>query len=221
MQRRAVAHVACMVLASSASCVVLRRPLRAPRNDTATVLLVSGGLPAPMQDIARHPWFAVRAAGATAWTLWEVGGDGELDDPFRNGPYLDPELHAVWTGGKAERAIACLAAHAPALKSDIEAHYMAWPGPNSNTFGDVLLRRCKLAAGLPATAIGKDFRGWLGAGVTSERTGFQLETPIVGLKLGLKEGVEVHILGLSLGIDLWPPALIVPLGPGRIGFANR
>ena len=39
--------------------------------------------------------------------------------------------------------------------------------------------------------------------------------------LGLKEGIELHVIGLSIGIDFWPPAIIVPLGPGRIGFADR
>jgi len=29
------------------------------------------------------------------------------------------------------------------------------------------------------------------------------------------------VLGLSFGVDLWPPALILPLGPGRLGFADR
>ena len=41
------------------------------------------------------------------------------------------------------------------------------------------------------------------------------------LRVGLFEGVEVHALGLAFGVDLWPPALIVPLGGGRLGFADR
>ena len=49
----------------------------------------------------------------------------------------------------------------------------------------------------------------------------QVETPVLGLKLGLKEGVEVLVIGLSIGVDFWPPAIIVPVGPGRIGFADR
>jgi hypothetical protein len=86
---------------------------------------------------------------------------------------------------------------------------------------DTLLRACDLHADLPASAIGADYRGWLGVSWTSGGTGFQVESPVVGFKLGLTEGVEVHLLGLALGVDLWPPALIVPLGPGRIGFADR
>ena len=57
--------------------------------------------------------------------------------------------------------------------------------------------------------------------MTSEGTGLQLETPVLGLEIGLEEGIEVHVIGLSFGIDLWPPAIILPLGPGRIGFADR
>ena len=98
---------------------------------------------------------------------------------------------------------------------------MFYPGPNSNTFGDRILRKCNLHASLPATSIGKDWRGWIGAGVTSEGTGVQLETPLLGVKIGLKEGIEIHVIGLSIGVDLWPPAIILPLGPGRLGFADR
>ena len=51
-------------------------------------------------------------------------------------------------------------------------------------------------------------------------TGFQIETPLVGLKLGLTEGIEIHVLALTVGIDWWPPAIILPLGGGRVGFAD-
>lgn len=206
-------------LALLAGCQVLARPLRAPANDQATVLLISGGLGRPIEKIARHPWFAVRAAGDTSWTIWEVGGGGEADDPFVNSPYLEPVLHGVWRGAVAERAIACLAREAPAWKSALR--YRAWPGPNSNTFGDVMLRRCGLHASLPATAIGKDYRGKLGASWTTEGTGFQIESWLLGLRLGLKEGIEVHVIGLAFGVDLWPPALILPVGSGRVGFGDR
>jgi hypothetical protein len=60
----------------------------------------------------------------------------------------------------------------------------------------------------------------LGASLTSGGTGIQVETPIVGVKLGLKEGVELHVLALAFGVDLWPPALIVPFGSGRVGFED-
>ncbi|HUQ01032.1 MAG TPA: DUF3750 domain-containing protein [Kofleriaceae bacterium] len=206
-------------LALVAGCQLFARPLRAPSNDQATVLLISGGLGRPIEKIARHPWFAVREAGATSWTIWEVGGGGESENPFDNSPYLEPVLHGVWRGAVAERAIACLAREAPPWKGALR--YRAWPGPNSNTFGDVMLRRCGLHASLPATSIGKDYRGKVGVSKTSEGTGFQIETWILGLRLGLKEGIEVHVIGLAFGVDLWPPALIIPIGSGRLGFGDR
>jgi hypothetical protein len=207
------------VLACASSCAIGQRRLRAPGNDRATVLLLTGGLGHPIDQIARHPWFATRAAGSTTWMIYEVGGGGETDDPFRNQPYVDPILHGVWRGAEAERAMACLEREADPWKSRL--HYRFYPGPNSNTFGDVMLRRCHLHASLPATSVGKDWRGAFGATWTTEGTGFQIETPVLGIRLGLKEGVEVHVIGLSVGVDLWPPAIILPLGPGRLGFADR
>jgi uncharacterized protein DUF3750 len=213
---------AAVVIALLAGCIVGKRSLTMPGNDETTVALLSGGLGHPMEDVARHPWFAVRLKGELRWQIYEVGGGGEEDDPFHSHPpYIDPILHGLWRGGEGERAASCIAVVGPEVKAYIQSHYVFYPGPNSNTFGDVVLRRCKLSASLPATAIGKDWRGAFGAGITSERTGLQVETPIAGFRIGLKEGVEVHILGLSFGIDLWPPAIILPLGPGRIGFADR
>jgi hypothetical protein len=213
------ALIACAVLLGG--CIVGKRSLEMPANDQTTVAILSGGLAHPIEGIARHPWFAVRKAGEDAWTIYEVGGGGTEADPFhKHPPYLDPILHGLWRGEAGDRAAACIERIAPGVKQQIERDYF-FPGPNSNTFGDVVLRRCKLAASLPATSIGKDWRGLIGAGVTSERTGIQVETAVLGIKVGLKEGIEIHVLHLSFGIDLWPPAIILPLGPGRLGFADR
>jgi hypothetical protein len=216
----AVQHLAIAVATCTAGCVLAPRALDPPPNDEATVALLTGTLPHPLDEVARHPWFAVRARGARDWTIYEVGGGGTEADPFReHASYGHPILHKVWRGAEAERAAACLARESPPWQAALD--YVFYPGPNSNTFGDVMLRKCDLHASLPSTSIGKDWRGLVGGGVTSEGTGLQVETPIVGLKLGLKEGIEIHLLGLSFGIDLWPPAIILPLGPGRLGFADR
>ena len=207
-----------------ASCVVFKRPLDPPPNDETTVVLLTGGLGHPMNDIARHPWFAVRTKGEAEWWVYEVGaGIRQEADPFREhrGIYNTPMVHKVWRGDEAKQGAACIARVAPEVKREIDTNYRLYPGPNSNTFGDVVLRRCKLSAGLPATSIGKDWRGLFGITLTTERTGVQVETPLLGFKIGLKEGVELHVFGLSLGIDLWPPAIILPLGPGRLGFDDR
>jgi Protein of unknown function (DUF3750) len=203
-------------------CIVAKQSLEMPANDVTTVALLTGTLGHPMDGIARHPWFAVRRAGETSWRIYEVGGGGSEEDPFHShSAYGSPILHKVWRGEEAEAAAACIEKVGPEVKRDIEDHYIFYPGPNSNTFGDRVLRKCGLHASLPSTSVGKDWRGLIGAGISSEGTGIQLETPLIGFKIGLKEGVEVHIIGLSVGIDLWPPAIIVPMGPGRIGFADR
>jgi hypothetical protein len=203
-------------------CIVAKQSLTMPDNSETTVALLTGSLGHPMDGIARHPWFAVRKKGETEWEIFEVGGGGTETDPFtKHTPYLKPILHKVWRGEEAEQAAACIEVEGPKAKSYIESHYIFYPGPNSNTYGDRVLRACKLSASLPSTSVGKDWRGIIGGGLTSERTGLQLETPLVGLKIGLKEGVELHVIGLSFGVDLWPPAIIVPVGPGRIGFADR
>lgn len=203
-------------------CIVARQSLDPPANDEATVALLTGTLGPPLDGIARHPWLVARHKGETEWHVYEVGGGGTEDDPFRHhSSYGNPILHKVWRGAEAEAAAACLEREADAVKRHVESHYIFYPGPNSNTFGDVMLRKCNLHASLPSTSVGKDWRGWFGAGVSSEGTGLQLETPVLGLKIGLKEGIELHVIGLSIGIDLWPPAIILPLGPGRLGFADR
>ena len=204
-----------------AGCLAYQRSLVMPNNDETTVALFSGGRGHPKEAMARHPWFAVRKKGETEWQIYEVGGGGSASEPSKNYPYTDPILHGLWRGAEGERAAECVSRVGPTVKQQIEHSYIFYPGPNSNTFGDVVLRKCKLAASLPSTSVGKDWRGVFGAGITSERTGIQVETPVLGFKIGLKEGIEVHIIGLAIGIDFWPPAIIVPVGPGRIGFADR
>jgi hypothetical protein len=42
---------------------------------------------------------------------------------------------------------------------------------------------------------------------------------LLGLTLGMREGVEVNVLGLVLGLDVVHPALKLP-GIGRLGFGG-
>lgn len=91
--------------------------------------------------------------------------------------------------------------------------YTKWPGPNSNT----LVR--DLVAGVPGlgfvfdpNCIGKDF-AWFDLAWTSSRTGVRLDTPLLGGAVGLREGVELHLLQLTLGVSLDPPGLSLPFLP--------
>ena len=98
--------------------------------------------------------------------------------------------------------------------------YRSWPGPNSNTFLAHIGRAVpELRLDLPATAIGKDYlaNGDLTA-VSPSGTGVQVSLfGLAGLLVGLEEGVEVNLLGLSFGLDLNRPALRLPVA-GRLGF---
>jgi hypothetical protein len=211
---------AVLVVWLSTGCIVAKQSLAMPDDKETTVALLTGTLLPPMNDLARHPWFAVRRAGQKEWQVYELPYFGTARDPFkRHSPYGDPILHRVWRGAEADRAADCLEREGQRWMQ--QHRYRFYPGPNSNTFGAAMLHACKLGASLPATAIGKDWRGLVGAGVTTERTGLELMTALAGIRIGLKEGIQIHFLGLEFGIDLWPPALIVPFGPGRIGFADR
>ncbi|MGE0325456.1 MAG: DUF3750 domain-containing protein [Polyangiaceae bacterium] len=215
-------------------CVVAQQPVEVPRDADAHVLLLSAALPKPVSEVARHPWLAFRERGAHAgeWERYEVASSDPRPplgtirynrmDPLRDfaGGGGDVRVHGSWHGNAATEAIGCLRREVPRYPD--RNIYRAWPGPNSNTFVDYMLRECGLHADLPSPAIGKDYRGLVfGASLTSGGTGIQVETAIVGAKVGLTEGIEVHLFQMAWGIDFWPPALIVPLGPGRFGFDDR
>jgi hypothetical protein len=97
--------------------------------------------------------------------------------------------------------------------------YRTWPGPNSNTFVAYVARAVpELRLALPPTAIGKDFLagGALGASAPSG-SGVQLSLlGLAGVVAGWDDGLEVNVLGLTLGVDLRRPALKLP-GVGRLG----
>lgn len=217
------ALLGCAILASG--CLIGERKVTIPKDRTATVLLLSHTLDAPLEKLARHPWFAVRDAGQSGWESWEIGF---YQAPMgyvrrRPGHAIDwrpnVRLHGVLRGEQATRFIRCLRAKSP--RYEHRHVYRPWPGPNSNTYVDVMLRRCRFRADLPPTAIGKDYRGIAGVSWTSSGTGVQIETAILGLRVGLKEGIQIHLWGFTFGVDFWPPAIIHPVGEGRIGFADR
>lgn len=212
---------------SVTGCMVGKRSLKLPASDgVATVIMATMTLMEPLEKIARHPWFAVREAGAREWVRWEIWAPGDRGDwgyiaqrrvPPLEGPNV--QVHSIVRGAAASRFITCLKRES--ARYEHRHVYLPWPGPNSNTYVDVMMRRCGFRGELPPTSVGKDYRGIVGVSRTSGGTGVQFETPIVGLRIGLTEGLQVHIFGLTVGIDLWPPALLYPLGNGRLGFADR
>ena len=70
-----------------------------------------------------------------------------------------------------------------------------------------------LDAELDHNAVGKDYTGLLALRPMSEGTGLALDTPLLGVGVGLYEGLELHALQLQLGVSLFPPGLELPLLP--------
>ena len=97
--------------------------------------------------------------------------------------------------------------------------YRVWPGPNSNTFTAFVGRRVpELRLDLPPTAIGKDYlpSGDMFARAPSG-TGYQFSLfGLFGVLVGVEEGLEINLLGLTFGIDPMSFALKLP-AVGRIG----
>src|SRR5882724_9825055 len=106
------------------ACTIAPQPLVVPPNDETTVLLVTSELGHPIENIARHPWLAVRHKGTSEWLLYEVPSVCHCgDNPFHNSPYLDPILHATWRGEEGEAAAKCIERESDAIIEDINRHY--------------------------------------------------------------------------------------------------
>jgi hypothetical protein len=176
-----------------------------------------------------HSWIAVKPANAKAYTVYEViGWKLRWDDtavsvraraPDARWFGNDPELLADVRGAAAEPLIPRIARAAQTYPYGDE--YSAWPGPNSNTFTAWVTRAVpELEVDLPPTAIGKDYlRGGLFAKAPSG-SGYQLSLAgLLGITASTVEGLEVNLLGLTFGVDPWPPALKLPLA-GRLGASS-
>ena len=176
---------------------------------------------------AVHSWIVFKPEGAAAYERYEVVGWGvgqgapavrrNLRPPDGRWAGNDPELLVDRRGPEAAALI-------PEIQRAIAAYpyaqaYVTWPGPNSNTFIAWIGREVPaLRLTLPSTAIGKDFIGGQLAAWTPSGTGLQVSLGgLLGIAVGLEEGLEINVLGLVLGID--PKRLAVKLpGLGQLGM---
>lgn len=173
-----------------------------------------------------HTWISVKPANAGAWTTYQVigwsvmhGGKAvairqEVPDRFWFGNR--PEIVADLRGDGVDAIIRDIDRAARAYPYNDT--YTMWPGPNSNTFTAWIGREVPaLGLDLPPTAVGKD---WLGNTTIAARapsgTGFQLSLfGLLGITAAVEEGLELNVVGLTLGIDPLDLALKLP-GVGRI-----
>jgi uncharacterized protein DUF3750 len=195
---------------------------------------------------AEHTWIDLKAGDESSWTRLEVTGESsgvevsgidseEAREVLRWGNRV--AVLETLTGGRAQRAIARLLALA-AAEPDFgrveqvlvgknhwmvtkhppeERDYVAWPGPNSNSFVAALIDGTpELHVELHHNAVGKDYPRGFRAGLTSGGYGLELDSGFLGAGLGLRQGLELHLAQLTVGVSLWPPALKLPFLP-RIG----
>ncbi len=222
------ARVGVLLAMGAVTGCVRPRPGVLPPREAAYVAVISGEMPGAFRDVARHSWIvsnvpATLPSRSSTLARYEWLGDAEVTtyaDPsaaFTSG--VNPHevaISGVVRGSREEIAevVSCLARVTKAYK---DFNCGCWPGPSSNTFTDLLIRSCGLGIELPATALGKDYRGPIGFSGTEGGTGVQIETWLGGAKIGLKEGIGADFIGLPLGVHFWPPGFDVPVNPGRIG----
>ena len=178
---------------------------------------------------AVHTWIVVKPGGALGYSRYEVLGFGVAGGApavrvDRTGPDnywfgARPALVLDRRGADLDPVIAKIR---EAVASYPYPHeYRAWPGPNSNTFTAYIGRRVpELGLALPANAVGKDFLpGGAIFGAAPSGTGVQISLfGLAGLLVALKEGVELNLLGLNIGIDFLTPGVKLP-AVGRLGFS--
>lgn len=180
---------------------------------------------------AVHSWIATKGEGDPEYLVYEVVGWGvgyggkairvRRGLPDREWYGARPDLLAELRGPEAAKAIHKI--QNAVITYPYQDSYTTWPGPNSNTFVAHILRQVpELRADLPPTAIGKDYLpGPDFIATTPSGTGGQVSLfGLLGIAVGIEEGLEVNVLGLNFGVDPGELALRLP-GFGKIGFNTQ
>lgn len=174
-----------------------------------------------------HTWLATKEEGASDYSRYDVIGWGRalrrsMGPPDGRWVGNTPQLLFEARGEAAARMIPQIEAAIADYPYGGNGAYTLWPGPNSNSFIAAIARQVpELAISLPSLAIGKDYApGWLTVMEMPSNTGWQISIAgYGGIGFGRVEGIELHVLGQTLGIDLLRPAVKLP-GIGRLGVAR-
>jgi Protein of unknown function (DUF3750) len=184
----------------------------------ATVIVLATRTGRWKSIFAEHMSIVLKPEGAGQWTRYDVVGWG---NPVRRDAYV---ADALWYGNPP-RVIWRLEGTAaakliPSIENAITNYpyqkrgsYTVWPGPNSNTFVSWVVRHTDgFDAELSAVAVGKD---WLGPGFSAaaapSKTGYTVSLAgLIGATLAWEEGVELHLLGSTIGIDANDLAIKLP-----------
>ena len=174
---------------------------------------------------ADHTWIAVKRSGARRFARYEVVGWGrpvrknayDVDGRWYSNP---PRVVHEIRGKRAARLIPQIERAVRTYPAQRRGSYRVWPGPNSNTFVAHVARSVAgLQLEMPPTAVGKDFMGpGFQIGRTPSQTGWQFSYGgLIGGAIGWREGIEIHLLGATIGID--PDDLAIKLPAlGKLGL---
>lgn len=172
-----------------------------------------------------HTWISAKAAEADTYFVHEVTGwrhyvvQSRPDYPDRAWYGSKPTLIADFRGAQAEDIISQL--DSVIGRYPYPTEYEAWPGPNSNTFVAWVIRQIpEMKVALPNHAIGKDYLGDDIVAQVPGGTGYQLSLGgYIGVLAGVREGLEVNLLGLAFGVNPMGLGIKLP-GIGELALRN-
>lgn len=183
----------------------------------ATVMVLSSRTGQWKSIFAEHMSIVLKPQGAAQWTRYDVVGWG---NPVRKDAYVAdaywygnaPRVVTRISGAEAARLIPKIEASIARYPNAARGSYTVWPGPNSNTFVSWVVRNTDgFAVELPPVAVGKDWLGWVGAAPAPSKTGYSFSIAgVFGGTLALREGLELHLLGSTIGIDPGDLAIKLP-----------
>lgn len=195
-----------------------------PIREDSVLVVKEVGIPKSeplVARFARHTWLDYRESIGSKWRRIEIvnKNSGLIHRELKPGEF---EKKTRW-GGEIVVLGQSDGKENPNFVNEIDSYangydagvYRPYPGPNSNTFAENLLREVDgVSAVLDHNAIGKEWGFHFGR--TAGGSGIEVETPVFGLALGLREGIELSMLGFSGGFSVFPPALKIPVLPQRL-----
>jgi Protein of unknown function (DUF3750) len=184
----------------------------------ATVIILASRTGRWKGIFAEHMSLVLKPANAAQWTRYDVVGWGS---PIRRDDYAAdafwygnvPRVIFRLEGNEAQALIPKIEQAIAAYPNSAAGSYVIWPGPNSNTFVAWVVRHTQgFDAELSPVAVGKDY---LGPGLRMARapssSGYTVSLGgYVGATLALEEGLELHVAGSTIGIDVNDLAIKLP-----------
>lgn len=201
---------------------ILPKPEDSPDASVHIFSAATGGMKGA---VASHAWIVTKEENADQYSRYDKVGWGT---PVRRNNYATdaywysnmPRIVASFRGPEAARLIPRIEAAIASYPHSEPGGYRIWPGPNSNTFVAHVLRSVpELGVVLPPDAVGRDYLPQ-GSFFALDADGKDLHVTLYGLlggSIGVRSGVELHVLGLVAGVDIFRPALKIP-AIGRVGI---